>query len=238
MAILNILYKDYIEISDKISIVIPTVGEVLDNESAYYTLVSLLTAMPIDYMVLLDDMGLDFSEMNEYDLFVSLFPYVKTIKETNMIFKDLDLSKFHLASNTEDGTTAYIDVENDIVIDRRTHALIAAAIRKIHHIKKDIRNPANKEAKEYMLEVARRKARRRSRQQRGSQIEPLIVAMVNSPEFKYNFETVRNMSIYQFNESVSQVVKRVDYGNKMHGIYSGTIKPTDISKDDLNWLVH
>lgn len=238
MAILNLLYQDSVRIDDKISIVIPTVGQVLDNESAYYTLVSMLTAMPIDYMVLLDDMGLDFSEMTEYDLFVNLFPYVQTIKESNMIFKNLDLSKFHLARNTDDSSMAYVDAENDIVIDRRTHALIAAAIRKIHNIKKDNRSPANDEAKQYMLEVARRKAKRRSRQQRESQIESLIVAMVNSPEFKYDFETVRDMSIYQFNESVKQVVKRVDYGNKMYGIYSGTIKPTDMSKDDLNWLVH
>lgn len=238
MAILNLLYKDSIAIDDKISVSIPTVGQILENEGAYYTMVSMLTAMPIDYMVLLDDMGIDFSTMNEYELFIKLFPYIQKMKESYLIFRDLDLSKFQLARNVDDDTLAYVDAENDIIIDRRMHALISSAIRRIHNIKKDVRKPANEEAKKYMLDVARRKARRRATSASESQIESLIVAMVNAPEFKYDFDTVKNITIYQFNESVRQVVKRVDYGNRMYGIYTGTIKPADISKDDLNWLVH
>lgn len=238
MSVLNLLYQDSIRVTDKLSISIPTVGEILDNENAYYTLVSMLTAMPIDYMVLLDDMGLDFSVMTEYELFLNLFPYIKNMKESNLIFGELDLSKFQLAKNTDDGSIAYVDTTNDIIIDKRTHALISSTLRKIHNLKKDVRKPANIEAKEYMLEVARRKAKRRATTTEKSQIESLIVALVNSPEFKYDFRTVRDITIYQFNESVRQVIKRVDYGNRMYGIYTGTIKPNDMSKDDLNWLVH
>lgn len=238
MSVLNLLYQDSIRVTDKLSISIPTVGEILDNENAYYTLVSMLTAMPIDYMVLLDDMGLDFSVMTEYELFLNLFPYIKNMKESNLIFGELDLSKFQLAKNTDDGSIAYVDTTNDIIIDKRTHALISSTLRKIHNLKKDVRKPANIEAKEYMLEVARRKAKRRATTTEKSQIESLIVALVNSQEFKYDFRTVRDITIYQFNESVRQVIKRVDYGNRMYGIYTGTIKPNDMSKDDLNWLVH
>ena len=238
MSVQNLLYVDSIPVTDKISISVPTVGQILDNENAYYTLVSMLTAMPIDYMVLLDDIGLDFSVMTDYELFINLFPYIKTIREANLIFGDLDLSRFSLAKNTEDGTVAYVDIENDIVIDKNVHRLISETIRKIHNIKKDVRKPANIEAKEYMLKVARRRAKRRAKMTEKSQIESLIVAMVNSPEFKYDFSSVRDITIYQFNESVRQVVKRVDYGNRMYGVYTGTIKLNDMSKDDLNWLVH
>ena len=67
----NLLYKREIEINDNLHVMIPTVGEVLDNEEDYYNLTGMLTAVPsdIDMMVLLDDMGIDFTQIDEYDLF-------------------------------------------------------------------------------------------------------------------------------------------------------------------------
>ena len=69
----NLLYKREIAINDGIKIVVPTVGEILENEDGYYGMVSALTAMPIDMMVQLDDMGLDFTKINDYQLFLMLF---------------------------------------------------------------------------------------------------------------------------------------------------------------------
>ena len=52
MPTLNLLYQRQIKINDDIQVIIPTVGEVIDDEDSYYGLVSLLTAMPIDLIVL------------------------------------------------------------------------------------------------------------------------------------------------------------------------------------------
>ena len=73
MATRNLLYKKSYAINDFISIMIPTVGEILDCEDEYYGLVAMLTAMPIDMMVQLDDAGIDFTSINEYELFLLLF---------------------------------------------------------------------------------------------------------------------------------------------------------------------
>ena len=62
--------------------------------------------------------------------------------------------------------------------------------------------------------------------------------MVNTKEFKYDFESVRNLTIFQFNDSVQQIINKVDYDNRMIGVYSGTINAKDLSQDDLNWLIH
>ena len=243
MAILNLLYADHIDITDKISVSIPTVGEILDNENDYYTFLSMLTAMPIDYMVMLDELGLDFSEVSEYELFLILFPYIqgeytKGSVGSRLLFRDLDISKFRIAADEQDGSFALVDTTNDIVIDRTVQMKIASAFRKIHGIKKDVRKPANKEARDYMLEIARRKAKRAATRKEKSQLEMSIVALVNSSEFKYDFKSVRELTIYQFNESLHQVIKRVDYDKYMFGVYSGTISAKDMSKEDLNWLCH
>lgn len=194
--------------------------------------------MPIDYMAQLDDIGIDFTEIGEYELFLLMFDGIRDNPCMSLVFDGLDPKKLERGVNTETGAPVLFDEENDIVIDRVIHTRIAEILRKIHHLEKNNKKPANKEAKEFMLERARRKAKRKKKNAASSQLEQLIIAMVNTEQFKYGYEGTRELSIYQFNESVRQVMKKVDYDNKMHGIYAGTVDPKNISQDDLNWLTH
>ena len=237
MSTLNLLYKKQYAINDSIKIVIPSVGEIIDNEDDYYSIITVLTAMPIDLMVPLDDAGIDFTEINEYELFLLMSAGLKA-QDTHLVFGDLDFSKFEIAVNQQNGNIVLYDAENDIVIDRAIHSKIAGILRKIHHLEKNRRKPANKEAKEYMLKRARDKMRRNKNRKQESQLEPLIIAMVNAEQYKYDFEGTRELSIYQFNESVRQIIKKVDYDNRMYGVYAGTINAKELSQDDLNWLTH
>lgn len=236
MSTLNLLFQKQYAINDSIHVVIPTVGQILDNEDAYYGLVSVLTAMPVDLMCQLEDAGIDFTSINEYELFLLMFPGFKS-QDTSLLFGDLDLSKFKMAVNEQNGNMVLLDEEHDITIDRAIHGHIASVLRKIHHLEKNNRKPANQEAKEYMLKRARDKMRRKNRKE-DSQLESLIVAMVNTEQYKYDFEGTRELSIYQFNESVRQVIKKVDYDKHMIGVYAGTINAKELSQDDLNWLTH
>ena len=237
MATLNLLYKQEYAINEHIKIQIPTVGEVLDNEDDYYTMVTMLTAMPVDMMVQLDDIGVDFTAVNEYELFLILFNALKD-KDTSLIFGELDLKPFRSAVNPQNNTIVLRDKETGVVIDRGIQGQIASVLRKIHNLKRNNRKPANQEAREYMLQRAREKMRRRSKRVNDSQLEELIVAMVNTEQFHYGFEGTRELSIYQFNESVRQVIKKIDYDNRMHGVYAGTVNTKELSQDDLNWLTH
>lgn len=233
----NLLYKKQYPINDSISIVIPSVGQILDNEDGYYGLVSILTATPVDLMVQLDDAGIDFTSINEYELFLLMFDGLKS-QNTSLVFGDLDLSKFKMAVNEQNGNIVLFDEEHDITIDRAIHSQIAGVLRKIHHLEKNRRKPANIEAKEYMLKRARDKMKRHRNRKEASQLESLIIAMVNTEQYKYDFEGTRELSIYQFNESVRQIIKKVDYDNRMYGVYAGTVNAKDLSQDDLNWLIH
>lgn len=237
MSTLNLLYQRQYAINDSIKIVIPTVGEVIDNEDEYYSLISLFTVMPVDLLVRLDEVGIDFTEINEYELFILLFEGMKN-QDTRLVFGDLDLSKFEIMINQQNGNVVLRDEENGITIDRAIHSQIAGVLRKIHHLEKNRRKPANEEAKKYMLERARVKAKRNKNRKQDSQLEGLIIAMVNTEQYKYDFERTRELTIYQFNESVRQIIKKVDYDNRMHGVYAGTISVKDMSPDDLNWLTH
>lgn len=233
----NILYKRDIPINDKISVHIPLVGEVVEHEDEYYSMVSMLTAMPIDLMVQLDDAGIDFTTINDYELFLLLFTGLQQ-QDTHLIFGDLDLSDFEGAVNEQNGNIVLLNRKLDITIDRAIHGRIAEVLRMMHHLEKNNRKPANKAAQDYMIKRAREKMRRHKNRKTNSYLESLIVAMVNTEQYKYDFEGTRNLTIYQFNESVRQIIKKVDYDNRMYGVYAGTVSVKDLSQDDLNWLVH
>lgn len=237
MATLNLLYKKEYAINQFINVRIPTVGEILDCEDEYYGVVSILTAMPIDMMVQLDDIGVDFTSINEWELFLLLFGTLKE-RDTSLVFGNLDLKPFQAAINPQNNNVILVNKETGARIDRALHGQIASTLRKIHHLERNNRKPANGEAKEYMLRRAREKMRRHNKRLSDSQLEELIVALVNTEQFHYGFEGTRELSIYQFNESVRQVIKKIDYDNKMHGIYAGTVSAKDLSQDDLNWLTH
>ena len=237
MNTISLLYKREYEINDNIKVTIPTVGEIIENEDEYYSLVQTFTAMPIDVMAQLDEVGIDFTQINEWDLFRMLFNGLKVI-DTHLILGGLDLSKFEPAINEENNTLVLIDREHDIKIDRAIHDQIASVLRKIHHLEKDMRKPGNEEAKKYLIERAKTKLKRQKKRKKVSQLEQLIVALVNTEQFKYNFDGTLGMSIYQFNESVRQIINKIDYDNRMHGVYAGTISVKDLSQDDLNWLTH
>lgn len=237
MSTLNFLYKNEYSVNDWIHVIIPTVGDILENEDEYYGMVTAFTAMPIDLMVQLDDLGIDFTEVTDYDLFLLLFNGLKD-SDSSMMFRGLKISDYSIAQDPETGSLFLRNLKDGHIIDRAVYLQISAVLRKMHHIEKNRRKPANDDAKSYMLQRAREKQNRNKNRKTDSQIESLIVAMVNAPEFKYDFESVRNLTIYQFNESVRQIIKRVDYDNRMFGVYSGTINVKEMSQDDLNWLIH
>lgn len=237
MGAISYLYEKEVPINDYIHVMIPTVGEILDDEAQYYSIVRIITGMPIDFMVELDDAGIDFTTIDEFDLFLLMFQGIKN-SDTHLIFGDLDLSRFEMAVNKTNNMVVLHDEKSGATIDKAIHGEIANTLRRIHNIKKDRRKPGNKEAQEYMIERARRKMKRQASKKPKSQLEELIVALVNTEQYKYDYEGTRGLSIYQFNESLQQVVHKVHFDNLMIGIYAGTVSAKEISQDELNWLTH
>ena len=237
MATRSLLYQRSVAVNEHIEIMIPTVGEVLEHEDDYYGMVSLITATPYDLMVQLDDVGIDFSQINDYELFLLTFDSMRH-QDTSMVFGALDLAQFHTSINQENSTIALHNEASGIVIDRAIHGQICQTLRKIHRLERNNRKPANGEAKKYMIQRAREKMRRRRNRIEDSQLEQLIVALVNTEQFHYGFEGTRELSIYQFNESVHQIVKKIDFDHKIQGIYAGTINAKELGQDELNWLTH
>lgn len=229
------LYAKSLPVSSSISIMVPSVGEIVDNEDQYYDAVSTIVATPYDMMVQLDDAGIDFTKINDYELFCILFPRLKSM-DTSLLFGELNIANFQTAIDEKDGKVFLVDPETDIKIDRIVHDQMCRQLRKMLHFTKDVKIPGNEEARKYMLERARKKQKRHNNKHSDSQIENYIIALVNTKEFPYNYETVREISILQFYASLNQIAHKIKFDNTMVGFYAGTIKLEDLKAEERTWI--
>lgn len=234
----GLLYKNEYAISDKIKIIIPKVRDLIKDEASYYSNITLITATPYDMMVQLDDIGIDFTKIDDFELFCAIFNQL-TESDTSLIFGDLNLTNFIPARiNGSDEIILYDEI-NDITIDKTIYSQICEVLRLIHGYKRVNKRPANEEAKKFMIERARikqKRERRKSKIKTTTQLEDLIISLVNTAEFPYDYRSVLDLTIYQFNSSLYQIIDKVRFDNLMIGCYAGTIDTDRLSKDELSWI--
>lgn len=232
----SLLKLSSIDILPNLSVRIPTVGEILEDEQQYYSLISSLTATPFQYMVQLDDIGVDFTKITDYELFMMLFP---SFAQTDMriLFGDTNLSDISVCKNSQNGTLVLYSPGNNIVIDEIVYEKLVNCIRDINNLQKEKRTPGNDEAKEFRIKLERKRQKRNAGKPYEPYLEKMVVALVNRPEFKYNYEQVGNLTIYQFNRSYEQINISINFDNTMIGVYAGTVDTSKIKdKSCLSWL--
>lgn len=229
---------DRIYITDKIYIRIPTVREVLEDEQRYYNIISSLTASPYQFMVQLDDMGIDYTTITNYELFMRLFPmFAKS--DLSIIFGDLYTEDYNAYYDNSNSTNIIYSPTNgmDYKIDELIYTQIVDTLRKLNNIEKVTKKPGNEEAKRYLLEKERKKQKRNANKPYEPYLEKMIIALVNRPEFKYNYEETMNLSIYKFNQSFKQIQTSITFDKTMIGVYAGTVDTSKMTdKSCLSWI--
>ena len=232
----SLLNATSVDIVPNLSIRIPTVGEILEDEDKYYEIVSSLTATPFQYMVQLDDMGIDYTQITDYQLFMMLFPmYAKS--DLSLLFSDLDTSDFGIYINQQDNSQVIYSPNNNIIIDELIYNDLADTIRKRNLFEKVKSKPGNESARKYLLEKERKKQKRNAKKPKEPYLEKLVIALVNTSEFPYNYETCMDLSIYKFNQSFKQIQQKITFDNTMIGVYAGTVDTSKMTnKDALSWI--
>lgn len=229
------LYETKHKINDFITVRVPTIKEIIENEDDYYGNVALIVATPYDMMVQLDDMKIDFTQINEWDLFLLLFNELRT-RDLSLIFDGLNLRDFVTAENKQNGNIILVNPKTGVKIDRAIHDQICRYLRKTLRLQKNEKRPANEEARKFLIERTRTKLKRRRKQLVESQIEEYIVALVNTSEFPYTYESVLGLTINQFYASLHQIIKKIKYDKLMIGCYAGTVNMKELDQNELNWI--
>ncbi len=233
----KLLRGEDIVVSDKVTIKHPKLYEIDDlGEHKYYGMVSILSGSPADYKVALFDAGIYYDEISDFDFFCLMCSQLKK-EDTEILLGDIDLSNLVAMSNKENGNIVLCDSHGEIIIDEGIYKILSHVIRTLHGLKKNSRKPANPRTRDYAIKRERKQIERAKKNKENKPIlEPLVIAMVNSPHFKYDYSTVWDLPIYQFNSSVESIQKHKNYDQIMQGIYAGTISSKDIDLEKISYL--
>lgn len=238
---LKIYSGDDFYINPSLSIKQPTLGDIKDyGEQSYYSMVYTLCSVGADLKWQLDDMGLNYVEIADYDLFCDVLSKMFTTDRTSILFGDvIDFSKMKsviLESINEKVLMQELD-DGFIVIDRLGYSAMVEVLRYMHGIKRNDEIPGTEVTRQIFIEEARENYKMNKDKPFKSVLLPMISAMVNSSGFKYDSNTVFNMKICPFMDSVKRISKIKHADVLLQSAYSGfgvDIKKVD--KQELNWM--
>ena len=237
----SLLFTKEVQITPQITIRIPTVGEIIEQESTYSGLVSILTSTPFQYMVQLDDLGIDYTKITDYEMFLLFFPLYAQ-NDTSILFGDIYLKDIAVYHDTSVDLDVLYSPTSDVKIDELVYFQMAKLVRQFNSLKYDRRRPKGEQTKKYLLEKERRHLKnmerlRKNKEYEQSDFEKLIIALVNNEHFKYDYESIKRLTIYQFYQSFKQIQHEINFNNMMRGVYAGTIDTQKIQdRSCLSWI--
>lgn len=227
-----------IPITNLLSIHIPTLDEIYKIDSDYYfATVANFCSTPSDHKVELDDIGIDYSQIEEFEFFAMqyrVFDNPKSKKILQLLFGDFDFSSLLPKTNANDELV--LAGANGEIFDKAVYMQTVSLLRERHNFARHCDKPGNEHTRKYLIDKERRQRMYQNKKPKNRDFENNILALVNTTESKYDFNTVWNLNIYQFNKSIAQIQKVKTYGFIMQGIYSGFMSSKDISLESIHWL--
>ena len=232
--------NDYV-VNKYIKIYTPTLKEVADfGEDYYFHVVSIFTRKPYDIMVELDDIGVDYQTITDWELFLSSANQIP-IEYSCILFGRLDFTKFEPYVNEENGLKILVSQEDpNIIIDEAIFRKIVTYLRYVHFISEKVEyDVGDAVAKKFLLDRMRRKQQKmisdykKGKMKKTSQISSMIKFCVNNAAFKYNYETVLDMKINLLYESYFYIIHGDERRSILYGVYNGTIDTAKLNDKSI-----
>lgn len=223
---------DYI-INDKIRIHQPLIGEIVSCEREYFSMVHALTAISSDMKSQLWDMGLDWCEVEDFELFMMLSQTL-TPDKTRILFGDLDFSKMRPFNNNQNGDIVLADKETGVIIDKMIYLRIVTYLRKLHNITPKVEKTKSKTVKKWLIEEDRNKIKN----SQGKPFKSYLLPLISSIKVKqgYTKDYVRNMGLYEFFDDLNRAQIICNAEHLLNGAYSGMMDMKKVDKKEFNWM--
>lgn len=237
------MYRGYdIVINENLTIRQPSIGEIVDyGEKYYYTMIHNLCSVGADLKWQLDDIGIDYTQIPDYELFYSVISRTFTANQTKILFGDkINLSSMQIVYNEElkeNVLIQYFDDGNYLQIDKYVYNAIVNTIRKMHRMKRNGEIPGNESTRKILIEDAREEYEINKNKPYKPYLLNLISSLVNSDGFKRDDISVFDMKIYAFMDSIARIGKIKNSELLLQSGYSGFgIDLKKLNKEDTNWL--
>ncbi len=228
-----------------ITIYSPTMGQAYleDDENHFMETLNLFTTNTTALRVFLDDIGMDWNETTDFQLFTLLYKQADP-KVIKLLFGDLDLQGFELfekrGKDEDIGHLVLYNREQETEIDEEVYQYIHQYLQAMFGIHPEDDLTDDRILKKWWLDADRRKAEYEKKTKKNkegfSSIQPYISACVNHPGFKYKLHEVENMGVAEFWDSVARLQVYESATALMKGMYSGFVDGSKIKAESYNFM--
>lgn len=254
ISLLQLYFGDPYQVSDKILVYQPTIGGILEydkkfGESEFWSMLNVFIGNTTSYRLLLWDMGIDWNEISDFQLFSLLIKTLK-VENTEILFGDLDLSSFdaymkQIPNEDESDNEEELEPkqemilwnpELDIEITEDIYKNIALYIRTMFNIFPKVEKAKGKTTKKWIIEEDRMNLTNAKKEDTTSTFLPLIESCCCHAGFKYKKNELREVGIYEFMRSVQRLQVYESTTALLKGMYSGFIDTKGIDKEEFDFM--
>ena len=254
ISLLQLYFGDPYQVSDKIQVLQPTIGGILEydkkfGESEFWSMLNVFIGNTTSYRLLLWDMGIDWNEISDFQLFSLLIKTLK-VENTEILFGDLDLSSFDAYMKQIPSKEKFDDKEEsepkqemilwnpelDIEINEDIYNNIALYIRTMFNIFPKVEKAKGKTTKKWIIEEDRMNLANAKKEDTTSTFLPLIESCCCHPGFKYKKNELREVGIYEFMRDVQRLQVYESTTALLKGMYSGFIDTKGIDKEEFDFM--
>lgn len=230
---LSLYFGDPYVVNDYITITIPKIGEVVKyGERQYYSMVQTITAIPSEMKASLWDVGIDWTQITDFQLFMMLAPTLPKDK-TYILFGDLDFQAMKPFENKFNETIVLRNPDTGAVIDELAYGKITSYLCSAHNLTKKVEKAANEFTKKFMIDEDRQKLQYNAKQPYKSFLRPLISAV--KCRQGYTLDYVKNMGLFEFFDDLNRLQVIVNTDALLQGSYSGMVDTSKIPKKNFDW---
>lgn len=246
-----------IVINDFITIYQHSIGEIVEQgEQKFFSIFHTMCSAPWDMPSTLDDMGIFFMDLTPWELFV-MMRAMYDVESTGMLLGDLDLSKFQpvvrlkeiekkeiIGQEQNDETVQepqqeiILQDEEGHIIDEDMYDLLIAYIGEIINFQHKNKKPGNRTTANILIEEDRKERKRAEEKDKPyeSFIYDSVISLVNTEELSYTYETIFDLTLYQFMKSLIQIQGKKSAMALLQGSMSGFCDTSNIPKEDMQWM--
>ena len=261
-----------LQITDSISFKHPIIQDIIDidkehfglcSENIYYSMVNVFLTDPYDYMVFLDDKGIDYETVNSFEVFCLLFnDYIEQIQtlgnectkeqitklfQNNIYFKAfkffLGIEGFFIAED-ENGNKAVGYGDGQFLFGSYMYDYITEFVKKINGIQDSEKiYPEDEWAKQILIEDEREKLKKQAKKRELNKDEETnkdrLGNLISSLTWSCNGGVTpfnRNqLHMYDLVDGINRTDKLLSYKNTMTGLYAGCVDKKKINFNELHW---
>lgn len=232
---LSLYFGEPYPITDRLTVTQPTIGQIIQyGEKEYFSMIHTITAIPSDMKSQLWDMGLDWNQVSDFELFMILCQTLP-VERTEIVLGDIDLSRLRPYQHPQNPDMVILaDVDNGVVIDEFVYLRIVNYLRTLHNLKPKVEHSMNEFTKKFMIEEDRQKIAANAQKTYESFLLPLISSV--KVRQGYSLDYIKNEFLYEFFDDINrlQIIHSADA--LLQGCYAGNIDMSKVNKKELDWM--